>query len=276
MATFQVVPPEKFSFKAEEWPKWFRRFERFRIASKLVEESEVNQVNALIYMMGDEADDILKSFSLSEANAKKYDAVKQKFQEHFIIKRNVIFERAKFNSRSQHEGELVDNFITDLYNLAEYCNFGALKNELIRDRIVVGIRDKALSEKLQLEHDLTLERAINFVRQKESVRKQQSVLRGEANQQVFVDSVKNQESRRRTGKQRGKAEDKKPRNRAQHDSTKCGRCLGPPHPRKDCPASDSICHQCKMKGHWKKACRSKKVNEVAGETIPEFFLVKYL
>ena len=40
-------------------------------------------------------------------------------------------------------------FITDLFNLAEHCNFGVLREELIRDRIVVGIRDKALSEKLQ-------------------------------------------------------------------------------------------------------------------------------
>ena len=59
-------------------------------------------------------------------------------------------------------------FITDLFNLAEHCNFGVLREEFIRDRIVVGIRDKALSEKLQLEADLILEKAVNFVRQKET------------------------------------------------------------------------------------------------------------
>ena len=69
----------------------------------------------------------------------------------------------------------MDNFITDLYSLAEHGNFGTLHDELIRDRIVVGIRGKALSEKLQLEAALTLERAINQVRQKETVRKQQTV-----------------------------------------------------------------------------------------------------
>ena len=108
--------------------------------------------------MGDEADDILQSFSLTEANRKKYDLVKTKSERQFIIKRNVIFERAKFYMRVQKEGEPVDNFITDLCALTEHCNFGALHDELIRDRIVVGIRDKALSEKLQLEAELTLER----------------------------------------------------------------------------------------------------------------------
>ena len=103
MASFQEQPPEKFSFKPEEWPKWIRRFERFRLASGLCKEDEESQVNALIYSMGDEADDILQSFSLTEANRKKYDPVKMKFEGHFIVKRNVIFERAKFNMRVQKE-----------------------------------------------------------------------------------------------------------------------------------------------------------------------------
>ena len=141
MATFQVSPPEKFTFKPEEWSKWIRRFERFRLASELNKKDEESQVNALIYSMGDEADDILQSFGMSENVKKKYSAVKQKFEEHFIIKRNKIFERARFNMRVQCEGEPVDNFITDLYTLAEFCNFDTLHDELIWDRIVIGIRD---------------------------------------------------------------------------------------------------------------------------------------
>ena len=146
MATLQVTPPERFSEKSEEWSKWIRRFERFRLVSELNKKDKESQVNALIYSMGDEADDILQSFGMSEADRKKYNAVRKKFEGHFIIKRNVIFERARFNMRVQTEGESVDNFITDLYSLAEFCDFSDLRDELIRERIVVGIRDKALSE----------------------------------------------------------------------------------------------------------------------------------
>ena len=77
------------------------------------------------------------------------------------------------------ENEPVEAFITNLFNLAEHCNFGSLRAELIRNRIVVGIRDKNLSEKLQLESDLTLEKAVNLVRQRETVRKQQEFLNAE-------------------------------------------------------------------------------------------------
>ena len=62
-------------------------------------------------------------------------------------KRNPIFERAKFNSRVQREGESVDSFITSLHSLSEHCDYGAPKDEMIRDRIVVGILNSSLSEK---------------------------------------------------------------------------------------------------------------------------------
>ena len=70
-ATFQVPTPEPFCFsRPEEWEKWIRRFERFRIASGLVSRDEEVQVSTLIYAMGYQADDILRSFALSEEDRK--------------------------------------------------------------------------------------------------------------------------------------------------------------------------------------------------------------
>lgn len=75
--------------------------------------------------------------------------------------------------RSQLKGESVDSFITDLHGLAEHCNFRELKEELIRDRIVVGLLDAALSEILQMDSELTLQKVITNARQKEVIKKQQ-------------------------------------------------------------------------------------------------------
>ena len=98
--SYQVAPPEKFDFKnPEEWPKWSRRFERFRSASGLKEKDDETQVHTLVYCMGDEADDLLSSFDLSNADSKKYSKVMEKFESHFVQRKNVIFERAKFNMR---------------------------------------------------------------------------------------------------------------------------------------------------------------------------------
>ena len=47
---------------------------------------------------------------------------------------------------------------------------------MIRDRIVVGLRDAALSEKLQLDSKLTLEKAVTIVWKAKTVRQQQTVV----------------------------------------------------------------------------------------------------
>ena len=82
--------------------------------------------------MSEEAEDIVMSFLLTADEAKQCNVVKGKFEAHFEVKRNVIFERAKFNLRSQQDGESVDTFTTELYCLAEYCEFGTLRDDLIR------------------------------------------------------------------------------------------------------------------------------------------------
>lgn len=85
VTSFQISPPESFSFtNPEERPKWIRRFERYRLASGLSNKSAEVEVNALIYHMGDQADDILTSFGLLDDDKKKYDVVKAKFERHFI------------------------------------------------------------------------------------------------------------------------------------------------------------------------------------------------
>ena len=174
-ASYQVTPPEQFVFsRLQEWPKWIRRFERFRSAAGLDAKAQEVQVNTLMYTMGDEADDVLRSFGLSEDDKKKYDTGKGKFEAHFVKRRNTIFERAKFNMRIQGENEPVDAFITGLY---AHCGYADLHDEMIRDRIVVGLRDSRLSEKLQLDEALTLDKAVSTVRQAEAVKEQQAVLR---------------------------------------------------------------------------------------------------
>lgn len=48
VANYQVPPPDKFTFKAENWPRWARRFERFRKATGLDMKDSENQLNTRI------------------------------------------------------------------------------------------------------------------------------------------------------------------------------------------------------------------------------------
>ena len=267
-ATFQVAAPEPFNFsRPEEWTKWSRRFERFRKASGLDQKDDEAQVNTLIYSMGDEADDILRSFTaLSEDDKKKYEPVVAQFEAHFVKRRNIIFERARFNMRKQEEGEPVDAFITSLYALAEHCGYGNLHNEMIRDRIVVGIRNSQLSEKLQLDSGLTLEKAVTHVRQSEAVK--QPLLRGGgAKQDVPVGAVQRAKRGRQPYKGPGRQNSGATPQKQPGSSSACTRCGKiPAHDRQHCPAKEATCRKCNKKGHFQAVCRSTvKVGRVQSQ-----------
>lgn len=140
--TFSIQLRESFDFsKQQEWAKWIRQFERFCLASNLNAGLEENQVNTLIYCMGDEADDILHGLTLTAAHRDTYQGLRDGFQGFFIVRKNVIYERAKFNMRSQAEGEPVDFFVTALNALADHCSYCILHDELICDRLVAGVTD---------------------------------------------------------------------------------------------------------------------------------------
>ena len=114
------------------------------------------QVSTFLYCLGEQAETVLSSTSITEEQRKLYDAVIGKFDSFFKVTRNVI-EQAQFNRHFQREGESAEQFIVELYNL-EFCNYEDLASEMIHDRLVVGIRDCHLSEHLQLDSELTLKR----------------------------------------------------------------------------------------------------------------------
>ena len=120
----------------------------------------------MIYARGNEAEHIYKSmtFAMSGTNpedANDYDTALRKFEAYFIPTRNVIHERAKFYQRVQTPGEEVEAFIQNLYELAEHYNFDSnVKDKQIRDRIVIGLSDKELRQRLQMKLELSLDIAI--------------------------------------------------------------------------------------------------------------------
>ena len=156
----RLEPPAPFLFKVpDQWQRWRKRFDQYRLASGLSTESDKQQISTLLYCMGEDAEETLTSTTITEVDRKVYAKVIEKFDKFFKVRKNIIFELARFNLRCQGEGESIEQFITSWYSLAESCEFGALKDELIRDRIVVGIRDKALSERMQVDPNLTLNKA---------------------------------------------------------------------------------------------------------------------
>ena len=85
-----------------------------------------------------------------------------------------MFERYQYMyfSREQSSGEAIEPFVIDLKKKSLTCEFGDLRESLIRDRIVCGVTSQQLKERMLREVDLTLEKAIALARADEETKKQ--------------------------------------------------------------------------------------------------------
>ena len=98
-------------------------------------------------------DTFSKSFTLAEGDDAKIGVIFAKSNDHFVPKRNIIHEPARFHERNQNKGKTVESFVRSLYELAEHCDFGTSRDQHIRNRIVIRILDKYVSQRLQLKSD---------------------------------------------------------------------------------------------------------------------------
>ncbi|UYV84736.1 hypothetical protein LAZ67_X003250 [Cordylochernes scorpioides] len=258
----QIQPPETFDFSTpNEWPKWRKRFERYLVVSGMKKKEEADKIDLFMYLMGDRADDIFRTFKFEkEEEATKLDSVLKAFDSHFCVRKNIIYERAKFNSRIQEDREPVDEFITSLYKLADSCEFEGLHEQLIRDRIVVGVRDKALSERMQLDSELTLEKAVKMVRQQQ-VDLQRPSTSQKVNQVKF--NSKKQSPKQQQQPSRKKEKSAKTRSR-------CPKCGGFTHREgQACRAEGQKCNLCSKTGHFANCCPDKQTKTAEVKAVSE-------
>lgn len=217
---------------------------------------------------------MLGSMRLTDEESTNYSKLTERFERYFIPRRNVIYERARFNLRSQMEHESVEEFITEVHRLAGTCDFGSLKEELIRDRLVVGLRDKKLSERLQLDSDLTLEKAVSMARNSEAVRGQQSLIHGDGTtikattEKTSLDALTTSgTSSQRTKRPQPIRRQNRHTNAGQNApaaNSSCRWCGSvQPHGRTQCPAHGRQCNNCKKLGHFASVCLSAPATDPA-------------
>ncbi|KAF0032083.1 hypothetical protein F2P81_016638 [Scophthalmus maximus] len=119
--------------------------------------------------MGREAEPIYEYFVFNKGEDNpelNYQTIIGKFDEHFVPKGNLIHDCACLHERMQKPCETVEAFVRSLYE------FGMTKDEQIQDRMVNGMQDNDVFQKLRLEPDLTLEKAFQLAWQSEQIKKQ--------------------------------------------------------------------------------------------------------
>ncbi|PFX24871.1 Uncharacterized protein K02A2.6 [Stylophora pistillata] len=168
--------PSKLDFKgnlAVNWKTFKRLWTNYEIASRLSAQSSNLRTATLLTCIGPDILEIYDGLPFGNEEEKTdIDKVIELLDALFIGETNEIYEAYLFNQRVQEVGVSFDVFRTALHSLAKTCNFGIMQERMIRDRVVVGIRDNATRKKLLAENKLTLNKCIDICRAKETTSKQ--------------------------------------------------------------------------------------------------------
>ena len=164
---------------------------------------------------------------------------------------NPIAERFKFNSRNRQPGESISTYMSKLRRLTEYCEYGAVLDDMLRDRLVCGVRHERIQQKLLSEDKLTLKKATQITQSMESAVAQASEIQSYQSQQQTEEKVHRIAANQRTQNQNNN------QNQSNQSSAECFRCGASKHNPERCPFKDKECFFCHNKGHTVPTCRKK-------------------
>lgn len=157
---------------AENWRFFKQKFQIYLTASKNMKADSEYKVALLLNSIGDRGVRLYNTLVISEDKKNDYETVIKAFEEHFDPEKNITYERYKFLKRNQKSGETYEDYIMELRDLSSTCEFGNLTDGLIRDRLVCGVNDTSVTDRLLRMKDLTLAKATDVCRASQEAKKQ--------------------------------------------------------------------------------------------------------
>lgn len=248
---YRMPAPLKLNSGTDLLPEWLRfkqQMDIFLTAAGFDRVSESRKAAIFLNCVGPEAQDLYFNVLKTGENA-KYEQIIRLFDDHFEPKQNEVMNAYIFNRRRQEEGESFDLFYMDLKKLIKNCNYKELQDRMIRDRIVMGVLDKKLQQKLLAVSDLTLEKAVDISRASEMSKAQAKVMQQQ--EQGAVDVVRRQYQEPDQTQKRDKYYTNKRQSRDFYHCKKCDTQHGP----RSCPAYGKYCSNCNKPNHFRKGCK---------------------
>ncbi|UYV66882.1 K02A2.6-like [Cordylochernes scorpioides] len=196
--------------------------------------SLAKQVPVLLAVIGPKlfklAEDLVAPEKLE---TKSFEEIVALLNRHLAPTPRVIPARYKFFKSSQ-EDETISQFMATLRGLAEPCKFGSMLNEMLRDKLVVGVRSENLQKRLLQEgDDATLDKIYEIALSYEAAERDLLSMKKVDYADANVHDVKKLNSA-------------------------CSHCGRHNHLSNKCFFKNAKCHECGKIGHIKPACKNRK------------------
>ncbi|KAJ8896267.1 hypothetical protein PR048_001611 [Dryococelus australis] len=186
---------------AYNWLQWCKKFKYYHEA--------VGGATLLVSLMYNDAEDIYESFTFGEKEVHTLEI---------------------------REGQTSDAYLAELWKKSETCEFGVMRDDLIKDRYVCGIRNNTLRQRFLREHNITLIKAIDTCRTVEVTGKRLEMFQEEA---AAVQEV------------------------TRDGSVAFQLCTK--HERRKCPAYGAMCRKCNGRNHFAKIYKTSLLTSNSSE-----------
>ena len=206
----------------------------YEIATGLREKDEKIRVATLRGIMGKDC------YNIKTGRRKeRVTSILDGLEKYFKPALNVTYERFVSNTCDQQSHEIIDEYVNKLRGLSETCEFETLRDSLIKDRVVLGTKNKQVRVTLLNQKELTLDKALSVCRNSKLT--EQYLLKINDNSTSNVNFLQN--VLRKEGEWK----------REQRNCEYCGF----KHAKRKCPAYGKICQKCNKKNHFANVCKTK-------------------
>ncbi|XP_077791002.1 uncharacterized protein LOC144328980 [Podarcis muralis] len=268
MATKSSFSP--FNPASGDWEAYASHF-TFLLEAKGVTNEEDAKKRAIFFSVcGEETFEIARALLAPEDVATvPYKTIMERLKGHFSpqpsvvdrtgidreIEPSVVALRNAFYAKRQAPGETITGFVTSLHQAARFCNFSKLEN-MLRDRLIGGLKDEKLQRRLYAKKDLTFQVAL------------EEPLATEAAEQL---RVHHKDLANDSGSDREEVHRVQRRTQAAHrpqlprrEGGNCASC-GESHERRTCCFRNAECRQCRKLGHIARVCRAQPTRHQASD-----------